>query len=167
MSVVKIQNPATRWWNNEILGLFNILGAYNRANNRSFCTCAVYELADHSKSMNINTFQVLAVLRLDYNSLKNTNLDGTLTEEQLAQLYIDAMKAQSQVLVAGTHQFSSRTSATSHFTDNYIKNSVSNTYHNYTPWVKSLNCCQSRSIDDFRLTLSGPLGKFVDELKKI
>tara|TARA_B110000858_G_C17724061_1_gene436733 strand:+ start:698 stop:1201 length:504 start_codon:yes stop_codon:yes gene_type:complete len=167
MSVVKIQNPRSRWWNNEILGLFNILGAYNRANNRSFCTCAVYELADHSKSMNINTFQVLAVLRLDYNSLKNTNLDGTLTDQQLAQLYIDAMRAQSAVLAAGTDGVSSRTSATSHFTDNYIKNSVSNTYHNYTPWAKSLICCQSRSSDDIRFTLSGPLGKFVDQLKKI
>ncbi len=46
-----------------------------------------------------------------------------------------------------------------------IKNSVSNTYNNYTPFNRY--CCWSRSSDDIRLTLSGPLEKFVDQLKKI
>ena len=160
MSVIEILNPRIRWWNNEILGLFNILGAYNRANNRSFCTCGVYQTTDNDdyKSMNINTFQVLAVLRLDYNSLKNTNLDGILTDQQLAQIYIDALTAQSRLLLAPSPVFKKTTS----FTDNYTKYSSSSELSGYT----RSRCCDNTHDNKYTIELSGPLKKFVDELKK-
>tara|TARA_B110000211_G_scaffold92073_2_gene107315 strand:- start:20496 stop:20966 length:471 start_codon:yes stop_codon:yes gene_type:complete len=139
-----------------VAGLYSIINSYNRANNRSFCTCGRYITDDKKISLTINTFQVLAIMRLDYNSLKNTNLDGTLTEQQLVQLYVDIKNVQKSLCAEGIGE------STSNFTDNFIKSSSSTKYYN-NMFVPSY-CCGSDNEQN--ITLTGSLLKFVEELAK-
>ena len=50
------------------------------------------------KGITLNTFQVLAVLRLDYNSLIGTDLQGQ-SKNFMAQLYFDCVKVNALLLL--------------------------------------------------------------------
>ena len=119
-----------------INGLYYILQSYNRANNRIQCMCAEYN------GININTRDVLAVMRFDYQTLVNINsILLTKSSVFILDLYFYIKIVMNKILA--TAQSDSWNSFSSFSSNNFIINSTENTMMRYTPTLSY--CCSNKS----------------------
>lgn len=117
-------------------GLYYILQSYNRVNNRLFCTCGKY------KDININTHEVLAVLRLDlFTLIKMKSILLSKSADFMAQLYFDCRYV-NKVLLQTNRQNPWNSTDTLN-TNNYI-NFTNNQIQNY--WAYGCIICNNKCI---------------------
>ena len=122
--------------NININGLYYILQSYNRANNRIQCMCAEYN------GININTRDVLAVMRFDYQTLVNINsILLTKSSVFILDLYFYTKIVMNKILA--TAQSDSWNSFSSFSSNNFIINSTENTMMRYTPTLSY--CCSNKT----------------------
>ena len=122
--------------NININGLYYILQSYNRANNRIQCMCAEYN------GININTRDVLAVMRFDYQTLVNINsILLTKSSVFILDLYFYTKIVMNKILA--TAQSDSWNSFSSFSSNNFIIKSTENTMMRYTPTHSY--CCSNKS----------------------